>query len=89
MTAYIRDVRSFCIRGTILIPMKSDVRDVHVVQYEMHMSYSTRCACQAVRDVHVVHRLITTSWEFDYNLPTKVLGEQLSYLLRTYYNPST
>lgn len=66
MTAYIRDVRSFCIWGTILIPVKSDVRDAHVV-----------------------HRLITTSWKFDYNLPTKVLGEQLSHLFGVYYNSPT
>ena len=39
-------------------PVRNDVRDVHVKQYDMCMWNSTTCACGAVQHVHVKQRCI-------------------------------
>ena len=44
----------FLLWGSPLCSVGYNVRHVHLVHYQMYMWSSTRCACRAVRDVHLV-----------------------------------
>ncbi len=51
-----REERSLARREKHLYSAREHVRDVHLMQYQMYILDSARCASHTVPDVHLVHR---------------------------------